>query len=268
MKISAFAWIKTACAVLAAVSICGCGESPEPDKREKEPARKIRRIKDAEPRKARAGKKAKKKKLSKKERRALREARRKEFARRRAEALRAVDESLPPEERKIAIGLRDGLENENLASVAKFSLMARESGNVDIRSQAVDALNWFGVRAISNLTPFLADPDEGVASDARFAWEAGLSEIEDDDIKRSFLETAMSMISDREMLDSIAMNFNEMEDQGAAVESLVKIIDEGDEAGKAAAQEAYEFITGESWSDRATALKWASENRPEPESEE
>ena len=254
-------------AFLVLSSVCGCGDSPDLPADDR-PEKKRSMIDEASPRKDRAGKrkkKVKRKKLSKKERKALREERRRKYAKRLAERMRAVDESLPAAERKIAIGLRDGLENGDLAAVAKFSLQARNSSNAEIRAQAVDALNWFGKRALTHLTCYLNDPDEDVASSARTAWEAGLSEIEDDGIKRGYLETVMTMVSDESMLDSLAMHFNGMDDQSSAVESLARIVEGGGDAGSAAAKEAYEFITGEPWSGKAAALKWAAEHRPEPE---
>lgn len=255
-------------AFLVFSSVCGCGDVPDlPD--DERPGKKPVMIDEAGPRKDRPRKKKKKKKkTSKEERKARREAKRRKYAKQLMERMRAVDETLSPAERKIAVGLRDGLENEDLSAVAKFAVLAGESGNVEIRAQAVDALNWFGERALSSLTGFLNDPDEEVASGARMAWEKGLSEIENESIQRAYLETAMPLIANREMLDSIAMNFNGMDDKGAAVESLVKIIESGNSDGSAVAKETYEFITGEKWSDKASALKWASENRPEPEPEE
>jgi len=192
-------------------------------------------------------------------------------ARRRARLLREVaaeneiDPSLPPADRNAIKGIRGALRDENASAAMKYAEQLRGSASAEARSEAVRALDWFGDKAISGLTGFLSDSDESVSSEAMMAWGLALSKIEDDGMKLQYVEVAMSSIDDESMLDSIAMNLNQVADEGAAVETMIRIIEKGGAAGAAKAREAYEFMTGEEWSGKEAAMKWASEHHPEPE---
>ena len=202
------------------------------------------------------------KKLSKKERKALIVKARQKRNELTMAAIEQPDESWSKQDKNIFTNLRAALRDESAAKALKAAAEARTSSEPEVRKQAVEALGWFGKSAMSGLAGYLSDPDEDIAAAAQQAFEQGLLEIEDDAIKLQYIETAMSMISDEEMLDSIAMNLNSVEDQGAAVETIVKIAGSDNATGVAKAKEAYEFITGDEWSGDASALKWASENHP------
>lgn len=213
---------------------------------------------------AKTGKKVKKAKKSKKK---LKQeqlvAQRLERLRRQIAAENEVDPSLPRVERNALRGLRGALRDDNAAAAARYAVQLRDSASAEVRSEAVQALGWFGNKTLSELTGFLSDPDESVASDARTAWERSLSEIEDDAVKLQYIEVAMSSIENADMLDSISMNLNQVSDEGAAVEAMIRIIESGTPAGSAKAREAYKFMTGEEWRGRGPALQWVSEHDSE-----
>jgi len=265
-------WIVLAClmAIGGAVAVFCGGSGADADSGRNRP-RKVKRVRKDKVHSAtnavgKVGGKAKKahgkskKKPSKKDI----EARRRARLLREVAAESEVDPSLPSADRNAIKGIRGALRDENVSAVMKYAEQLRGSASAEARSEAVQALGWFGDKAISGLTGFLSDPDEGVASEAMMAWDQALSGIEDDGMKLQYVEVAMSSIDDENMLDAIAMNLNQVSDEGAAVETMIRIIEGGGAAGAAKAREAYQFMTGEEWSGRGPALKWASEHRPEP----
>ena len=255
-------------AVAAAVSVFYFSGSDEADAAKDRPRRSKRVHKDkvhtATNVVAKTGKKVKKaKKPKKRSKQEMRVEQRLARLRRQIAAESEVDPSLPRAERNALRGLRGALHDDNVAAAARYATQLRDSASAEVRAEAVQALGWFGNKAISELTGFLSDPDENVASEARMAWERSLSEIEDDAVKLQYIEVAMSSIENADMLDSISMNLNQVSDEKAAVKSMIHIIESGTPSGSAKAREAYEFMTGEEWRGRGPAMQWISEHDSE-----
>jgi len=244
------------------------GAAPKSQRHENATERKApgRKLKSATKETAKAKKKgAGKKKKSAAKRRPAKESAHDARLKREVAARNEVDPSLPPAEQKALRGLREALDGDNAESTIKYAEALRGSASAEVRSEAVSALEWFGSKSLGVLTRYLGDADEDVASEAQNAWEHCLSEIESDTIKLQYVEVAMSSLDKSSALESLAMNLNQADDEGAAVESIVRIIKSGNNAGAAKAIEAYEFITGESWGGREKALRWAAEHHPPPE---
>ena len=164
-----------------------------------------------------------------------------------------------PEERKLAADVEKALDEEDFELAKKCVPLALRCKDTEIRQAMVDTLAWFGEKAIPELTPFIADPDEDVAESAMDEWDSAVSSVEDDGEKIGMTEMAMGVIANEDALESISGNYIGV-DEKLAVESLVRVIEGGGSAqGIAKAKETYEFVTGDEFVDRAAAEKWIAE---------
>ena len=172
-----------------------------------------------------------------------------------------------PEEKKLAADVEKALDEEDFELAKKCAPLALKCKVTEIRQSMVDTLAWFGEKAIPELTPFLADPDEDVADNAMNEWDSTVSAIEDDGEKIGMTELAMHILSNEDALESISGNYIGV-DEKLAVESLLRVIEAGgSEQGIAKAKETYEFVTGDEFTDRAAAEKWIAEEYEPPEAE-
>ena len=178
------------------------------------------------------------------------------------------DPEMSPADAALLEKIGKALDDEDLAAARALSSDALGSENASVRQAMVDALGWFGVKALPELTPFLADPDEDVRESAMNEWSVAVSEIEEDGAKAEVVEMAMYVLTDEDALESISGEYIGM-DEKLAVESILRIIEvEGSEAGVAKAKETYEFVTGDEFVDRATAEKWIAEEYEPPETQD
>lgn len=174
---------------------------------------------------------------------------------------------LTREDRKIYDDLRNALDANDSTSVIKLcGQITAESGR-ELRAQAVQALGWFGKSAMAELTPYLADPDEDIASDALFQWLDALSQIEADGERASTVAMAMKVLSDENALEQISMELNGI-DEKLAINTLAQIIGGENALADKVAKDAYAFITGEKYTTPAAAEKWLDENYEPEEPEE
>ncbi len=174
------------------------------------------------------------------------------------------DDDLPPAEKKLLESIEEALDKEDLAEAQALAGKAMASGRTEIRQAMVDTLGWFGVKALPELTPFLADADEDVRESAMNEWSMAVSQIEDDGEKIGVVEMAMHVLSDEDALEDISGEYIGT-DEKLAVESLLRIIEAGgSEKGIEKAKETYEFVTGETFTDRAAAEKWIKEEYEPP----
>lgn len=174
---------------------------------------------------------------------------------------------MSPEDQKLANAIERALDDESLSAACALAAKAATSTNASVRESMVSTLGWFGVKALPELTPFLADHDESVRESAMGEWTSALSEIENDAEKIGIVELAMGALSDEDALEEISGEYIGI-DEKLAVESLLRVIEGGcTEAGVAKAKETYEFVTGEEFTDRAAAEKWIAEEY-EPSTQE
>ena len=172
-----------------------------------------------------------------------------------------------PEEKGLAADIERALDEEDFELAKKCAPLAMKCRVAEIRQSMVDTLSWFGEKAIPELTPFIADPDEDVAESAMNEWDSAVSSIDDEAEKIGMVELGMQVITDEDALESISSEYIGV-DEKLAVESLLKVIESGGNAkGIAKAKETYEFITGEEFADRAAAEKWIAEEYEPPDPE-
>jgi len=178
------------------------------------------------------------------------------------EHLRGVD-------RRLAESIQKALDDDNYSGVMESVDAAMRSKNAEVRSHLVDALGWFGVEALPELTVLMADPDDEVAESAQAQWTVALAEIENPGKRMQIGLSVLGTFSNKDMLDGIIGEVS-----NAAVEYIEEEPDDSDEAENAerqstrrievvqalldimsgdlpvcakAAAEAYEDITGHEW---------------------
>lgn len=177
----------------------------------------------------------------------------------------ASDDELTPAERALQDRIDKAYEDEKLTDLCAISAEVVACTNAEIRQSYVDALGFFGSKALAELTPFLADPDEDVRESAQNEWSMAVSDVENDGEKISIVEMAMAVVSDEDFLEEISGEYIGI-DEKLAVESLAQIISNGrSKAGVAKAKETYEFVTGDEWQGADEAARWIAEEYEPPE---
>lgn len=169
------------------------------------------------------------------------------------------DDDRTPAERALADRIERALEDEDVNKARECAAEAQSCRVTEIRQAMVDALGWFGSRALPELTPFLADADEDVRESAQNEWSMALSDIENDAERVYAAELAMSVLTDEDMLEDVSGEYIGV-DEKLAVESLVRVIEANrSSAGVAKAKETYEFVTGDEWQSVVEARRWIRE---------
>lgn len=169
------------------------------------------------------------------------------------------DDDVPPEERKRLDAIEEALDHDDFKALAALAAEIQNSAGAEVRSEYVDALGVFGEKALIELLPFMADPDADIAENARDQWTMALSEVENEQKKCKYIESAMRILTDSDTLDTMMTELNDCDDR-IAVQTIVDILASGTKQAVAAAKEQYEFVTGEEYVDFATAEKWLREN--------
>ena len=172
----------------------------------------------------------------------------------------------------------------------KAAAAAASSSNPSVRMRAVEAYSWIGKDALSEMTPLMADANEGVSEQAIEGVEQAL--LDEDDPNQRFLlataymntfsvnEDALSMlggISSGAALELVEPASDSPSDVAAALENRKTFVDavgtlveEGE--GKCAehARTLYEDVTGSRWIDANEASRWAQDpdNYEAPEAPE
>lgn len=170
-----------------------------------------------------------------------------------------TDDDLTPDEKLLAECIEKALDDENVDETIACAGAALKCEKAEIRDSMVDALGWFGGKALPELVPFLADSNEDVRDNARKQLLMALSDIENDVERIGVVESIVNVINDEDVLEDLAGEYIGV-DEKLAVESLIRIITgEGSAAGVAKAKETYEFVTGDEWSGEKEALRWIAE---------
>lgn len=182
-----------------------------------------------------------------------------------------VEDTYTPEERRLADDLQSATDENDLDAVRKEVEKIKKQGNADLKSEAMDALAFFGRSALSDLMQFVKDKDQEVIDVAadKIAFVLDEMEEEDNKFKTEVLSTLLSfdgLCSE----DAIETFVGQLESIGSgdellAVQTLVDLIDSGTvgENVKKRAKEAYEFVTGEEYADFKKAERWFAEKADE-----
>ena len=182
-----------------------------------------------------------------------------------------VEDTYTPEERRLADDLQSATDENDLDAVRKEVEKIKKLGSADLKSEAMDALAFFGRSALSDLMQFVKDKDREVIDVAadKIAFVLDEMEEEDNKFKTEVLSTLLSfdgLCSE----DAIETFVGQLESIGSgdellAVQTLVDLIDSGTvgENVKKRAKEAYEFVTGEEYADFKKAERWFAEKADE-----
>jgi len=163
------------------------------------------------------------------------------------------DEPLSPEDRRLLDAIDQAYDAEDLTSVRALASRARSSPSRSVREAFIWALGWFGPNTLEDLMPFISDADEEIAKDAYAHWTEALQELDDEVKKVSFVERLMTEVTDKEMLDEIALEYLGIDD-ALAVQSLLRLINS--ETAERTAREIYEMVTGEPYTTDEAAQNW------------
>lgn len=121
-------------------------------------------------------------------------------------------------DRALYDAVQEALDAEDFARTRTAALRAYRSANPDVRLQAVEALGWFGEKALVDLVPMMGDANEDVAQEA--ATEL-VDAAEGDEASRLRVE---------------------------AIQTLVDLMDQPGSPKRAeVSRELYEEITGHGW---------------------
>ena len=90
---------------------------------------------------------------------------------------------LSPTDRKLAEDVQLALDESDFESVVTAAKAALMSSNTEVRENAVEALGWFGAKALPELTLAMADKDADIAETAMQHWQQALSELNDESLQ-------------------------------------------------------------------------------------
>ena len=166
---------------------------------------------------------------------------------------------LSKEDRRLLVAIESAVENDSLEALQRVLSEAGASKNPEIRGDLVDALGWFGDKALLDLMPFMADADADVAQSAIDNWTTALADVEDEKERSRYIVGAMKILTDKDSLDTMIMQLDDCDDL-VSLQALVDVIASQNKVAAEVAREHYEFTTGEKYVDLDTANDWISKN--------
>ena len=189
--------------------------------------------------------------------------------------LTAVDTGEPEftaAERLKLEAVQSALDGDDLSAVLKAITGFERERDPRLRRKAVEALSWFGKKAVPGLARFLSDGDEDVAGMANDALVHALGDFEEseNDLKAEYIRT---ILSSGEMLDddAIFMIAGELRcilDDALVVQTAADII--GSTTDSRVGEEmkdVYEFAAGEPYTTPDAAKEMAEQIRAEAAAE-
>ncbi|MBQ6914194.1 MAG: hypothetical protein IJQ65_00615 [Kiritimatiellae bacterium] len=161
----------------------------------------------------------------------------------------------------------------------KAAAAAAASSNPSVRMRAVDAFSWVGKDALTEMTPMMADANEGVAEQAIEGVQQALLDVDDANDRFQLATAYMSTFSANEdalsMLNGISSGAalelvdpasDSPSDVAAAqknreffVETVNALLEGGEGKCVEQARILYEDVTGSRWIDAAEASRWAQD---------
>ena len=167
------------------------------------------------------------------------------------------------EDKKLAEVVQEALDADDADKTIKAATKLMSSSNPEARSHAVDALGWFGLKALPELTMLMGDSNEDVAQNAVNAWESGFSEIDNVQTRLKVSAMALNALSSKDALESIGAQFSiaateyiDEADEGTeesldrrvdVLQSLVDMIGSSNNSLSDVGRDLYEEITGHNW---------------------
>ncbi len=157
---------------------------------------------------------------------------------------------LGAEQRTTLNNLQSALDDDNFEAVLALAQKVQSSKDwpdgipIELRKEVLNALSWFGIKALPEITGFLADADSDIVEEAVSAYENLMSDANGDAELAQAVLAAARTINDVDAMETILSELNNMRNS-VAVDTIKKIMSSGTEAAKNALQEAIDFFTGE-----------------------
>ena len=178
------------------------------------------------------------------------------------------DSELSAEDERRINEIQTALDEEKLSDVKILAERLIDHPSAAVRQKAVEALQWFGAKALGTLTPYLADADEDVRTTAMDAVEQSLLQMEDEKAKLDYIESLFQVrgACDEDGLAMLGGQLKGLSDGAAVVAAAVRVIEANrDPAAAKEMREVYEFVTGEPYTTPDAAQKWRQENTDDPD---
>lgn len=180
-----------------------------------------------------------------------------------AVAVAEADVELSEADQKQLDVIQDALDEENFVEVRRLAEKLIDHPSPEVRQRAVEALQWFGAKALESLTPFLADSSEDVREEAMSAVEQALSEMESESAKIAYIESLFQIkgACDADGLTMLSGELQGLDDSSAVVDAAVRVITaNSNPAAVKEMREVYEFVTGDPYTTAEAAQQWKAEN--------
>lgn len=179
------------------------------------------------------------------------------------------EEDLTEAQKGVLAELQKALDDNDLRKVrkalSKFVAKVENGGLAGdvpkcMRMKAVEALSWFGKDSAIDLMEYMADADAEVASDAANGFEMALRDNDMSDYARAdIVKSAMQAINDREQIDSLLSQLNDMRNS-VKVATITEILSSGTENARTLMQEQLGDYTDSEVATLDDLKKWAVEN--------
>lgn len=170
---------------------------------------------------------------------------------------------LSPADEKRIDEIQAAMDEGEFSQIERLTSAAVNHPKAAVRQKAVEALMGFGEKALTELTPYLADADENVRSEAGNEVELVLSTMENDEMKVDYIESLMN-ISGVCTEDNLAMFsgiLKGVSDETLTARAAVRVIEDGkDPVAAKTMKEVYEFATGEAYQSPEQAENWIQQN--------
>jgi len=178
-------------------------------------------------------------------------------------------------QRQLIEAIRAALDEENKKEVLRLVQRLQKSPEwpdgipKSIKMAAIEALGWFGASCLPELAGFLADADAEVVQSAIDKYEEMLSDFDLSDRERAdILVQASKIITDADALDTMMSELNNMR-HSVAIETIKRLMVEGNAAAKSVLPENVEFVTGEEDLNSPEKLdEWLKQNPDDEDDEE
>ena len=183
---------------------------------------------------------------------------------------------LTPQQRAALKELQSALDEDDIKAVRRAldKMIATVSSDgslaglpVTLRTRALEALGWFGKNAVTDLVPFLADPDSAVSEDAFEKFQMAIGECDDDGEKSLIVKTMMRALSDGEQIDTMLNNLNDMRNTVKA-DTIVSILTDGTDKARQIMMDQLGDYTDSDVSTMEDLKRWVAENPDEDDADE
>ena len=160
--------------------------------------------------------------------------------------------------------LQSALDVDNEERVFRLVRLALDNEDPELRRDALKSLSWYGERAISEMIPFLNDPDDSIASEAFNMIDDTLDDIEDTASMVGLVELlTVNYATEEDQVESVLSKLEAVEPSMAA-QSILNMLKKTDRQSLLATliRAEYRDITGENYFSDVLSRKWIREHKP------